>query len=49
MKQNKKRNDKDDPDCDGSIIVCGWGFVDVLCFCMCGDPVTEKWDGDDAS
>ena len=48
-KKSKESNDKSDPKCDGSESVCGQGFVDVLCVCLCGDPVTEEWDGDDAS
>ena len=49
--EKKKKSDKSDDDCDserdGSEVVCGEGFVDVLCKCLRGDPVAEKWNGDD--
>ena len=52
-KDKKKSRDKSDGESDrehdGSEDVCGEGFVDVLCECLCGDPVAEEWNGDDVS
>ena len=29
--------------------MCGEGFIDVSCECLCGNPVAKEWDGDDVS
>ena len=48
-KKSEKSDDERDPERDGSEKVCGEGFIDVLCECLCGNPVAKEWDGDDVS
>ena len=48
-KKSEKSDDESDSERDGSENVCGEGFVEVLCICLCGNPIKEEWDGNDVS